>query len=106
VWNIIERAKKGRVVILTTHSMEEADTLADTVGKDRLAHNSEFLRAHVIWSVQRSWPRVGCSASEVPYTSRRSLALYRLSRPVQYDCLVRHLDRLRVITGLPGHRRS
>jgi hypothetical protein len=32
VWDIIERAKKGRVVILTTHSMEEADTLADTIG--------------------------------------------------------------------------
>lgn len=31
VWDIIERAKKGRVVILTTHSMEEADTLADTI---------------------------------------------------------------------------
>jgi len=32
VWDIIERAKKGRVVILTTHSMEEADTLSDTIG--------------------------------------------------------------------------
>lgn len=32
VWNIIERAKTGRVVVLTTHSMEEADTLADTIG--------------------------------------------------------------------------
>lgn len=32
VWSIIERAKKGRVFILTTHSMEEADTLADTIG--------------------------------------------------------------------------
>jgi len=31
VWDIIERAKKGRVVILTTHSMEEADTLSDTI---------------------------------------------------------------------------
>ena len=24
VWNVIERAKAGRVIILTTHSMEEA----------------------------------------------------------------------------------
>ncbi|KAL6073552.1 ABC transporter, ATPbinding domain containing protein [Balamuthia mandrillaris] len=31
VWNIIERAKKGRVVVLTTHSMEEADILGDTI---------------------------------------------------------------------------
>ena len=29
VWNTIERAKKGRVIVLTTHSMEEADILSD-----------------------------------------------------------------------------
>ena len=28
VWNVIERAKAGRVIILTTHSMEEAGELA------------------------------------------------------------------------------
>lgn len=32
VWDIIERAKKGRAVILTTHSMEEADILSDRIG--------------------------------------------------------------------------
>lgn len=31
VWAIIERAKKGRSVILTTHSMEESDTLCTRV---------------------------------------------------------------------------
>lgn len=31
VWNIIERAKKGRVIVLTTHSMEEADILSDKI---------------------------------------------------------------------------
>ena len=31
VWNVIERAKAGRVIILTTHSMEEADILGDRV---------------------------------------------------------------------------
>ena len=39
VWNIIERAKKGRAIVLTTHSMEEADVLGDTIaimGKGRL----------------------------------------------------------------------
>ncbi|MCD7471869.1 hypothetical protein HAX54_012613 [Datura stramonium] len=31
VWDIIENAKKGRAVILTTHSMEEADVLSDRI---------------------------------------------------------------------------
>jgi ABC-type multidrug transport system ATPase subunit len=31
VWNIVERAKRGRALVLTTHSMEEADVLGDTV---------------------------------------------------------------------------
>ncbi|XVF51956.1 hypothetical protein PTKIN_Ptkin04bG0225700 [Pterospermum kingtungense] len=32
VWDIIESAKKGRAIILTTHSMEEADVLCDRIG--------------------------------------------------------------------------
>ncbi|KAL9255618.1 ABC transporter A family member 2-like protein [Drosera capensis] len=32
VWDIIENAKKGRAIILTTHSMEEADVLGDRIG--------------------------------------------------------------------------
>lgn len=31
VWNTIERAKKDKVIILTTHSMEEADILGDRI---------------------------------------------------------------------------
>jgi ABC-type multidrug transport system ATPase subunit len=31
VWDIIERAKQGRAIILTTHSMEEADILGDRI---------------------------------------------------------------------------
>jgi ABC-type multidrug transport system ATPase subunit len=31
VWDIIEAAKKGRAIILTTHSMEEADILGDRI---------------------------------------------------------------------------
>lgn len=31
VWNLIERVKRGRVTLLTTHSMEEADVLGDRV---------------------------------------------------------------------------
>ncbi|KAE8124064.1 hypothetical protein FH972_018974 [Carpinus fangiana] len=32
VWDIINDAKKGRAIILTTHSMEEADILSDRIG--------------------------------------------------------------------------
>lgn len=32
VWDIIQDAKKGRAIILTTHSMEEADILSDRIG--------------------------------------------------------------------------
>nr|GMC75788.1 ABC transporter A family member 2-like [Ipomoea batatas] len=32
VWDIIVDAKKGRAIILTTHSMEEADILSDRIG--------------------------------------------------------------------------
>ncbi|KAL8139109.1 hypothetical protein V2J09_005110 [Rumex salicifolius] len=32
VWDIIERAKRGRAIVLTTHSMEEADILGDRIG--------------------------------------------------------------------------
>lgn len=31
VWDFIQRLKKDRIVVLTTHSMEEADTLSDSV---------------------------------------------------------------------------
>ncbi|ONM04752.1 ABC2 homolog 15 [Zea mays] len=31
VWDIIEEAKKGRAIVLTTHSMEEADILGDRI---------------------------------------------------------------------------
>ncbi len=31
VWSLIERAKRNRVIVLTTHSMEEADVLGDKI---------------------------------------------------------------------------
>ncbi|OMO54833.1 ABC transporter-like protein [Corchorus capsularis] len=31
VWDIIENAKRGRAIVLTTHSMEEADVLSDRI---------------------------------------------------------------------------
>ncbi len=75
VWDIIERAKKGRVVILTTHSMEEADTLADTIGTALSPaiyrqHQKQSTRTHTLShkTVQLSWPRVSCSVWAQPST--------------------------------------
>jgi len=31
VWSFLEKFKKGRIMILTTHSMEEADVLGDRI---------------------------------------------------------------------------
>ncbi len=31
IWNLILRMKQNRVTIMTTHSMEEADILGDTI---------------------------------------------------------------------------
>lgn len=47
VWNTIERTKKDKVIILTTHSMEEADVLGDRIaimGKGRLQCLGSSLR--------------------------------------------------------------
>lgn len=35
VWRHIDEIKQGRVVLLTTHAMEEADLLADSVAVSR-----------------------------------------------------------------------
>lgn len=49
VWSFIEKFKKDRVIILTTHSMEEADVLGDRVcvmskGRLRAINNSIALK--------------------------------------------------------------
>src|SRR5437762_4677047 len=50
VWSFIEKFKRGRVIILTTHSMEEADVLGDRIcvmahGKLRAIGNSIRLKS-------------------------------------------------------------
>lgn len=30
-WQLIKRIKKGRIILLTTHSMDEADELGDRI---------------------------------------------------------------------------
>src|SRR5690554_77354 len=49
VWSFIEKFKKGRIIILTTHSMEEADILGDRIcvmahGRLRAIGNSIHLK--------------------------------------------------------------
>jgi ATP-binding cassette subfamily A (ABC1) protein 3 len=48
-WNIIQRNKKGRVILLTTHFMDEADILGDRIaimaeGKLQCIGSSLFLK--------------------------------------------------------------
>ncbi|KAJ3185215.1 ATP-binding cassette sub- A member 1 [Gaertneriomyces sp. JEL0708] len=50
VWHFIEKFKRGRVIVLTTHSMEEADVLGDSVivmahGRVRATGTSVGLKA-------------------------------------------------------------
>src|SRR6478736_6317417 len=49
VWKFIEKFKKNRVIILTTHSMEEADVLGDQIvimskGRIRAVGDSNSLK--------------------------------------------------------------
>ncbi|KAJ3687336.1 hypothetical protein LUZ61_016500 [Rhynchospora tenuis] len=74
VWDIIEDAKKGRAIVLTTHSMEEADILSDRIaimakGKFRCIGTSIRLKsrfgtgyiANINFSAATSIPGVGSS---------------------------------------------
>lgn len=50
IWSIIDRAKKGRAIILTTHGMDEAEALCDVIGimahgKMRCVGSSQHLRS-------------------------------------------------------------
>ena len=42
VWDLIEKVKRDRVIILTTHSMEEADILGDMIGNILLTYVSNW----------------------------------------------------------------
>jgi ABC-type multidrug transport system ATPase subunit len=53
VWEIISEAKKGRVVILTTHSMEEADVLSDRIGIGKAQKKKKS--TNLIYSCSCSW---------------------------------------------------
>ena len=32
IWEMIKKMKEGRVIIMTTHAMDEADALSDRIG--------------------------------------------------------------------------
>ncbi|KAL0711157.1 hypothetical protein Bca4012_018135 [Brassica carinata] len=43
-WQLIKKIKKGRIILLTTHSMDEAEELGDRIGI--MANGSMFLKHH------------------------------------------------------------
>jgi ABC-type multidrug transport system ATPase subunit len=53
VWNLIERVKHDRVVLLTTHSMEEADILGDKIAimkEGRIAAIGKYFCNRISWN--------------------------------------------------------
>ena len=51
-WNILQRNKAGRIILLTTHFMDEADILADRIavmktGKLQCVGSSTFLKVRL-----------------------------------------------------------
>jgi len=51
LWEALSRAKKGRVIVLSTHSMDEADAISDRIGimyanprsqRERLSMSASF----------------------------------------------------------------
>lgn len=72
IWNVIESAKQGRSIILTTHSMEEADVLSDRIGimvegRLRCIGNSTFLKSKfgTGFTAKVSFPKLNTDAEEV-----------------------------------------
>ncbi|XP_075518417.1 ABC transporter A family member 11-like [Primulina tabacum] len=72
IWNVIESAKQGRSIILTTHSMEEADVLSDRIGimvKGRLRciGNSTFLKSKfgTGFTAKVNFPKLNAAAEVV-----------------------------------------
>ena len=57
VWEVIERIKEERSVILTTHAMEEADHLCTRIGNANvpLLLNYSKIRYHELWTFEMSW---------------------------------------------------
>ena len=58
-WDIIEAAKPGRAIVLTTHSMEEADILGDRIAimvTSRAAHGAALPSSHQPGSTRSKGP--------------------------------------------------
>jgi hypothetical protein len=68
VWDVIQAAKPGRAIVLTTHSMEEADILGDRIGimaRGRLRAIGSSIRLKqkfgAGYQVGGDWGRGACS---------------------------------------------
>lgn len=58
MWNLLSSAKHGRVMLLTTHSMEEADVLGDRCVAVSFIQKEE---------VQEQMPMQWCSCIHAPH---------------------------------------
>lgn len=99
VWDIIETAKKGRAIVLTTHSMEEADVLGDRIAimaKGRLRcigtsiHlKSRFGSGYVVNVSVRKAAR-GSISPEEDERRRSSVRKYFMDVSALFDVLLVH----------------
>lgn len=83
-WRLLMRAKRGRVVLLTTHAMDEADALADRIailadGKLRAVGSSLWLKSH--YGVGYTLTLVLAEGSQIPGAQQAAPANHIIIRP-------------------------
>jgi len=80
IWDLLNKKKEGRVIVLTTHFMDEADQLADRVGilhggQLKCCGSTLFLKRKFgvgyNMTLTKSRGGAGCNAEEVQATLRR-----------------------------------
>ncbi|CAG5125756.1 unnamed protein product [Candidula unifasciata] len=69
IWNVLQRARQGRTIVLSTHYMDEADLLGDRIaimaeGVIKCCGSSMFLKKFPSWKQQNLKPLIN---SEVSY---------------------------------------
>ncbi|XP_058110820.1 ABC transporter A family member 2-like [Magnolia sinica] len=96
VWDIIEDAKKGRAIVLTTHSMEEADILSDRIaimakGKLRCIGTSIRLKSRFGTGYITNVSFLGTTPGQTPGTNGNAITSESQHEPVK-QFFKHHLD--------------
>ncbi|XP_010256707.1 PREDICTED: ABC transporter A family member 2-like isoform X2 [Nelumbo nucifera] len=97
VWDIIEDAKKGRAIVLTTHSMEEADILSDRIaimakGKLRCIGTSIRLKSKFGTGFIANVSFLGSTPGQTPNVNGDAFATTEPYRQAVKQFFKNHLD--------------